>query len=88
MNMEAVLSVLGIALNTVGIILIFLFGLSPLVDTGGPKMLYRESVMYDRNSKQNKKKRLYFRLAVTGLLLCVAGNIFQTIGIYLHTGLQ
>ena len=83
MNLQAVLSVSGIFLNTVGIILIFIFGLSPLVDTSGVKMLYTEKVINDKNSKENKKKRKYFLLASIGLGLCITGNILQGIAIYL-----
>jgi hypothetical protein len=82
MNCESI-TIIGISLNIIGIVLIFVYGLSPFISTGGYVMLHSEKVINDKNSPPNKRKRKYRRLAVTGLALCVTGNLLQMASVYL-----
>jgi len=82
MTLETMLSISGIALNTLGIVLIFAYGLSPLVSTDGYLMMYQEDIISDKKSKPNKKKKRYFLLASTGLALCIIGNALQIIAFF------
>ena len=83
MDLEVILSILGITINTIGIVLIFVFGLSPFVNTDGNTFIYDDSFLSDRNNNMNRKKRLYRLLSLIGLVLCVVGNILQATAIYL-----
>jgi hypothetical protein len=82
MELSTILSMAGLLLNTFGIGLIYFYGLSPYVSTGGYTMLYSEKSINNTGSEMNKKKRKYFRLAVAGVLMCVSGNVFQMFALF------
>ena len=82
MELNDFLSITGIILNIIGLILIFFYGISPFVDTGGYKMLYSEAVINDSNSRENKRKRIHYRIAIFGLMLSAIGGVMQIISIF------
>jgi hypothetical protein len=73
--MDTILTVTGILLSTLGVVLIYYFGLSPFLKKheSGYVMIYSQEELQNKQSKENRRKRIYARLANIGLLLCVLG---------------
>lgn len=80
MELTTILQVSGIILNTVGVVLIFFFGLSPMIRKDGALFVHqnRESFKVD---KRHKKRQLYIKLALLGLWFCVLGGVLSVFGV-------
>ena len=81
--METILTAVGVLLNTTGVILIYYFGLSPFLKSheSGYVMLYSREELENKQSKENRKKRIYLRTSNVGLLLCIFGGVIQIVAI-------
>ncbi|MDY0280313.1 MAG: hypothetical protein RBR35_07115 [Salinivirgaceae bacterium] len=80
MELTTILQVSGIILNTVGVVLIFFFGLSPLVNTSGELFVSKNAETL-RNSKGIKLKKYYASIANVGIVLCILGGGMQLAGL-------
>lgn len=69
-------SSIGLALDMLGIIIIFFFGISPRLDIKGNT--YRVSGEVDEN--EIRKAKIYKLLSWIGLILIFMGFLFQFIG--------
>lgn len=73
------INLIGLTLDVAGVILIFFYGISPMIDTDGNT--YRISGEIDENEiKKAKKYKCASRL---GLLLVIIGFIFQLVSVLL-----
>jgi hypothetical protein len=81
--MNTILTITGILLSTMGVVLIYYFGLSPFLKSheSGYVMIYSREELQDMESKENRRKKIYARLSNIGLLLCVLGGMFQIIAV-------
>jgi MFS superfamily sulfate permease-like transporter len=81
--MNTILTVIGILLSTMGVVLIYYFGLSPFLKSheSGYVMVYSREEIQDMESKENRRKRIYARLSNIGLLLCVLGGMLQIVAV-------
>ena len=79
MDLNSILSIIGIALNTIGIVFIFVWGLSPLVSTKAVTFIYSADEHTNPKSKSNIKRRKYKQRAIFGLFASVFGGILQII---------
>ena len=81
--METILSVTGSVLSIVGLVLIFRFGLAPLLRpiSSGVMILNPDEDIIDRNSPVNIRNRRYRRLAFLGLGLSITGELIPVFAI-------
>jgi hypothetical protein len=79
MELKEVMQLVSEALNILGIILIFKFGISPylLNNSDGFLMLNKEEAINDKDSEMNRAKRRYTILATIGLWSCIAGGLIR-----------
>jgi len=67
---------IGLVVDMIGVILIFLFGISPSLNLKGAVSLIAEQV--DEEGK--KKAKIYKGLSILGLIFVFSGFLFQFIG--------
>jgi hypothetical protein len=67
---------LGLTLNLIGVILIFFYGISPMIDTDGNT--YR--ITGEKDENEIRKARKYKCASRLGLILVIIGFIFQLLG--------
>jgi len=70
----AVLNTVGLFLNLVGVIVLFLFGMPFRVRTDGKTA---QTVMLPSADETIRAERRYDRLGWTGLILVILGTVFQ-----------
>jgi hypothetical protein len=78
-----VLNLTGILLNALEVVLIFVFGISPLTRKEGPVYLYTTEEIDNKKSAINKKDSMYKLLSRIGLLLCIIAAVFQMLSCFL-----
>jgi hypothetical protein len=83
---ETILLIAGVLANTIGVVLIFYYGLSPFLKQhdSGPVVLWTAEELSNLDSRMNKQKRRYFRRSRAGLLLCILGGVLQMVAILLR----
>ena len=75
MEISNIINSVGLGLDIIGVILIFFYGISPMIDTEGSTFLIVET----RSETEIKKAKKYKRLSRFGLTLIVFGFIAQII---------
>lgn len=76
MQTSSVLSMTGLILDMAGVLLMFIFGISPMIDTNGHQFI--TTVRVEENIK--KKARKYKKCSRIGLVLVFLGFSFQLWG--------
>lgn len=66
----------GLIIDIIGVILIFLFGITPTLNLEGAVFLIAEQ----EDEKVKKKAKIYKGLSILGLILVFLGFVFQLIG--------
>ena len=79
MTIEQALAVAGIALNLVGVVMLFRYGMPYHVETKGVVLLALEEIDHD----EIKLERRYKILGKTGLVLIVVGSALQALAVLL-----
>lgn len=74
-----IINIMGIALNTIGVVLIFRYGLSLLIRQDGHTVIFGSAAEY-KEDPRHAQKSLYEKLAMLGLVLCIAGGCLQILG--------
>ena len=75
METFTIFNIIGISLDIIGVILVFLFGISPMLDIGGHAILVTKEV-HNEKIRRTKKYKLVSWL---GLLLIFFGFLLQLI---------
>lgn len=83
MEISRIITVAGIFLNTIGVVLIFVYGLSPMIGRDGYVKLYSNEEISNKKSKSSLKKGRYKKAAFAGLLLCVLGGALQIVSAFI-----
>lgn len=73
MSTYNVLAIVGLSLDMIGVILIFLFGISPRYDIEGQTYIVTGGI----NKKEIKKAKKFKRLSWFGLFLVFSGFLLQ-----------
>ncbi len=73
MEINTVFSIVGLSLDMIGVIFIFLFGISPKLDLEGHTYLITGAI----NDDEIRKAKCYKRLSWTGLILVFFGFFLQ-----------
>jgi hypothetical protein len=81
MNVDIYLSVAGIFLNITGVILIFVYGISPFTNQDGIPIVHSVSTLQDKKHPKNKKRKRYKILSKLGLAACFFGGVFQIVAL-------
>jgi hypothetical protein len=83
MNIAIYFSATGIILNTIGVVLIFVYGISPFLNKHSDGILMAHSIptLENRESPENKERRKYRFLSRLGLAFCCIGGIFQLVAL-------
>ena len=68
-----ILSVVGLSFDMIGVIIIFLFGISPKLDIEGQTYIITGAI----DNAEIKKAKIYKRLSWTGLFLVFIGFFIQ-----------
>jgi hypothetical protein len=86
MTVSILMSAIGIFLNTLGVFLIFHFGISPYLKEKDSPIIYFHSSedARDKKNKINRKKRRFSFLSRLGLWLCLFGGILQIIALFVN----
>lgn len=86
MDVQTLISLSGLLISTLGVVLIFFFGISPFLKSHeeGAIMLYDDDTINDQHSKMNKKRRLFRSLAYWGLYLSIAGGVLQSLPLFIN----
>lgn len=79
MTCSYILNSIGLIFDIVGVILIFIFGISPSIDRSGSV-----SLSLGTDEKEKQKANVYDRYSRAGLILVVVGFTLQLIGNFLN----
>jgi hypothetical protein len=83
MSIIVAINLTGIILNIVGVIFIFVFGISPLTRKDVPLWLFTSEEVNNKQNTLHKKNDRYKLLSRIGLLLCIIASIFQMLSCFL-----
>ena len=76
MEISTVFSVIGLSLDIIGVIFIFLFGISPKLDLEGNTYIVTGAI----NNDEIRKAKCYKKLSWAGLFLVFFGFFLQLLG--------
>lgn len=77
MEIVKLITGIGVLLNTLGTVLVFAYGISPLINKDGKVFLFNKK----EHSERQMNKVYFERRAKTGLIMCVLGNLLQFISL-------
>jgi len=75
MEISNIINSIGLGLDIIGVILIFFYGISPMIDTGGSTLLD----LGGRDETDIKKAKKYKATSNLGLVLIISGFVAQII---------
>jgi hypothetical protein len=76
MESYVILNVIGLGFDMLGVLVVFLFGISPRLDLGGHDIIVTKEI----NDKEIKKTKRYKLYSWLGLFLIFSGFLLQLVG--------
>lgn len=77
-----ILNTIGILMNMLGLLLIFIYGISPMTPKGGEIYIYSDEELKHKNTELHKKERKYIIFSYMGLFISLIGMAIQLVSIY------
>ncbi|WP_276726615.1 hypothetical protein [Capnocytophaga granulosa] len=71
------LNVIALLMNMAGMVIAYMFSISPMTPKGGRIYIYSEEELRQRNTSLHKKERRYKKISLLGLWISLLGMIFQ-----------